>query len=142
MIPSRLTARFSQLALLAVAFFCVSPARTLAADETPAGHLVFTVDVPAGKSLQDVHDLVVGVAVSREWVVKQDLPGRVVVYLNHRKQEATVTFLITDNEVRTFCDGYTTDGKGNRKGPVEPTRWLNYLKADITSRVSGIAAKK
>jgi len=110
------------------------------ADETPAGALAFSLDVPAGKlSTKEVHDVVVAASVARQWSVKEDGAERIVIYLNHRKNEATVTYLISDKLIQAYCEGYATDGKGTRKGPEQPTGWLNNLKKDISKGLNTAA---
>lgn len=107
------------------------------AEDTPAGTLAFSVPVPAGKlTLKEVHDIALKAAVARRWTAKQDSENRVGFYLSSHKQEATVTFVLTDTMVLAYCEGFITDGRGTRKGPGQPTKWLNYLKEDITRDVT------
>lgn len=102
------------------------------AEDAPAGVMAFTIEVPGDKlSLKEVHDIVMRASIGRTWGVKEDSDNRIVIYLNHRKNEATVTYLLTEKLVRAYCEGYATNGKGARKGPEQPTSWLNYLKKDI-----------
>jgi len=110
-----------------------------AADDTSSdmGPLAFTISVPEGKlSLKQIHDAVIRAAIGREWTVKEDNETKVIVYLLHRKNEATVTFLITEKSVEAYCAGYEVDKSGNRKKPEQPTGWLNYLKKDITKAIT------
>jgi hypothetical protein len=126
--------RFGLAAMLMAFALAVSSVR---ADETPAGVMAFTVDVPAGKlSTKDVHDVVMAASIARGWGLKEDATEKVVIYLNHRKNEATVTYLISDKQVQAYCDGYATDGKGNRTGPKQPSGWLKYLREDITKNLT------
>jgi hypothetical protein len=127
------TSLVSRISLIAVAAFCFSVGSVRAADPQPAGQLAYTIPVPTGKlSLKQVHDVVLAAAVGRAWGVKEDTNDKIVIYLNHRKNEATVTFLITDKDITAYCEGYATDGKGHRKGPEQPKGWLKYLQEDIT----------
>ncbi len=121
--------------LAAMAFAPISSA----ADETASdmGPLAFTITVPEGKlSLKQVHDAVIKAALAREWSVKEDNETKVVIYLLHRKNEATVTFLITEKSVEAYCVGYVVDKNGNRKKPEQPTGWLGYLKKDINKAIT------
>ncbi len=110
-----------------------------AADDASSemGPLAFTISVPEGKlSLKQIHDAVVRASIAREWSVKEDNETKVIVYLLHRKNEATVTFQITEKSVEAYCVGYEVDKSGNRKKPEQPTGWLNYLKKDITKAIT------
>ena len=133
-----LRGRFA-FAAVTVAFFVA--AAGLRADEPPPGVLAFTIEVPAGKlSTKEVHDVVVTVSTDRGWDLKQDTSEKVLVYINKRKHEATVTYLISDKQVQAFCEGYATDGNGTRKGPEQPTGWLKNLNGDITKGLGKAAA--
>jgi hypothetical protein len=113
----------------------------LRADELPAGVLAFSIEVPEGKlSTKEVHDVVVAASTDRGWEVKVDAAEKVVIYINKRKREATVTYLISDKQVQAFCDGYVTDGNGNRKGPEQPSGWLKNLNGDITKGLGKASA--
>ncbi len=110
-----------------------------AADDasTDMGPLAFTISVPEGKlTLKQIHDAVIRAAIGREWSVKEDNDTKVVVYLLHRKNEATVTFQITEKSVEAYCAGYAVDKNGQRKKPEQPAGWLNYLKKDITKAIT------
>ena len=126
------------IALVACAVFPVNAA--VAADEPDIGPVVFTVAVPHDKvSLKQAHDAVVRAALGREWTVKDDHEKKVVIHLLHRKNEATVTFLITDESIEAHCVGYAVDKAGNREKPEQPTGWLKYLERDITKAINQAA---
>ncbi len=132
--PHTLRLRFGLIAVLAGLILTTVGAR---AD----GISVFFVDVPSDKlSVKDVHDVVVAASIGRGWTIKSDDTAKVIIYLNHRKHEATVTYLISEKQVNTFSDGYALDGKGNRKKPEQPEGWLQYLKEDITRGLQNKAA--
>jgi hypothetical protein len=133
-----LTSLFTRIALVAAAFCFV--AGSSRADQPPVGQLAYTIQVPTGTlTLQQVHDIVRAAAVGRGWGVKEDATDKIVVYLNHRKNEATVTFLVTEKDITAYCEGYATDGKGVRKGPEQPKSWLKYLNEDITKGLNKAA---
>jgi len=126
----------------AVATLSLSAA-SLRADEPPPGVLAFTIEVPAGKlSTKEVHDIVVPASTGHGWILKVDSAEKVVIYINKRKQEATVTYLISDKQVEAYCEGYATDGNGTRKGPEQPTSWLKNLKGDITKGLGKAASSE
>jgi hypothetical protein len=122
----------------AVGVFWGTPLNVLAQDSiAEKGTLAFSITLPEGKTtIRDLHNYVIRAALRREWKVIQEENERIVIYLLHRKQEATVTFLITDHSVEAYCVGYQVDNAGERKAPEQPTRWLNYLKADIAKYAS------
>ncbi len=116
-----------RLGLIAAALFCALPAITSAADDkaaaatNPAGSVAFTVTAPAGKySAQQLSDIVKSAATHRGWTVKESSANRVVTYLNHRHNEATVTFEIADGTITA----YAVPNK-------QTDRWLRYLHKDV-----------
>jgi hypothetical protein len=114
-----------------VLFFLFSTISALAAD-TPAGTLAFTVYVPGDKLSQDDITMIVRrVSIRRGWTIKETDSDRTVIYLNQRKNEATVTYLVTRKEITAYCEGYATNGSGVRRGPEQPTGWLGFLKKDL-----------
>jgi hypothetical protein len=130
-----------RLGLFAVLAGLILSAAGVRADDKPAGASVFYVNVPSDKlSAKDVHDVVVAASIGRGWTVKSDDTAKVVIYLNHRKHEATVTYVISEKRVDTYSDGYVLDGNGNRKKPEQPESWLKYLKEDITRGLQNKAA--
>lgn len=127
------------LAIAAVAFAALVP---MPAPNRTAemGPLAFTIPVPEGKvSLKQVHPAVLQGAIGREWGVKQDTETKVIVYLLHRKNEATVTFLISEKSVEPYCVGYAVDKSGNRTKSEQPEGWLKNLRQDITKRINEAA---
>ena len=130
-------AAFLTIAAVAVAALVPEPAPDSTAEMGP---LAFTIPVPEGKiSLKQVHAAVLQGAIAREWSVKEDTETKVVIYLLHRKNEATVTFLISEKSVEAYCVGYAVDKSGNRKKPEQPEGWLNYLRREITKRINEAA---
>jgi hypothetical protein len=124
-----LSIRFGLALAALVTILAVNPAR---AESSPSGVLAFSIAVPAGKlTAKEVHDIVLKVAIGRGWGVKEDAETKTITYLNHRKYEATVTYLVSDTKIDAFCEGYATDGKGMRKGPKQPEAWLKNLQLDI-----------
>lgn len=122
----------------AIGVFGTTPLIVLAQDSIgEKDTLAFSITLPEGRTtIRDLHNYVIRAALNREWTIQQEETERVVIHLLHRKQEATVTFLITDHSVDAYCVGYQVDNAGERKAPVQPTRWLNYLKADIAKYAS------
>jgi hypothetical protein len=105
------------------------------------GPLAFTIPVPEGKvSLKQVHAAVLQGALGREWNVKQDTETKVIIYLLHRRNEATVTFLISAASVEAYCVGYVVDKSGNRVKPEQPEGWLKNLRQDIAKGINEAAS--
>jgi len=131
--------RASWTLLAGLTLLALAPAAARA-DEPDIGPVVFTVAVPHDKvSLKQAHDAVVRAALGREWNVQDDHEKKVVIHLLHRKNEATVTFLITDESIEAHCVGYAVDKAGNREKPEQPTGWLKYLERDITKALNQAA---
>jgi len=125
--------------LLSLSAFATS-ARAAEADlGKPAG----SVTVPPGLSKSEVQDAIVSVLQAREWGVKEKADDRVVGYLKHRSNEATVTLIYTESSVELYCVGYEINKKtGERKGPEQPEGWLKNLKGDLTKYFNRAATQK
>ncbi len=139
--------------LVAISVGLLLPISQAHADETPAGELAFSIDVPQSQSqltIQEIHNVVVMASMGRTWTVKEDRADRVVVYLNHRGSEATVTYLISDKSIQAYCEGYRTYStmaggvKTESRVSVQPKGWLSNLQKDITAGLQRAAylAKK
>ena len=129
--------RAGYLTATAILFFFFSAALMRGADAAPAGIPAFRIEVPGTKlSVQEVHNIVMAASVQRQWGVKEDTAEKIVIYLSHRKNEATVTYLFSEKHIQAYCEGFATDGKGTRKGPEQPTGWLTRLKNDITKSLN------
>lgn len=119
-----------RLGLIAVALFCIAPSSALAG-ENPAGQHAFTITPPTGNfTLEDLNTVVKNAAMKHGWEVKEDTPDRVVIYLNQRRNEATVTFLLTTDRIEAYCEGYESRN-GVRGKPEQPRGWLRRLHSDI-----------
>lgn len=132
--------RFLRTGLLQVGWvLCLAFGPLQAVAEGP-GVLAFKVDVPAGRlSAAEVREVVLRASIGRAWEVKVDADRRIVIYLNQRKNEATVTYEYDESVVTAYCEGYATNGKGVRKGPEQPTGWLSFLRKDITKGLNETA---
>ncbi len=131
--------------LTAILAFLFSASATQADDAPSMGAHAFDIDVPADKvTVAQLHDIVMTASIKRQWIVKVDTAEKVSVYLNHRKIEATVTYVISENQIKAYCDGYALNSQGTRLKPTQPTKWLNNLKKDISTLInlSYLPAKK
>lgn len=120
------------------AAFCLISAALLAADSdspTLPGPQVGTVPVPSGYSAAQVKEVVAQSFLAREWAVKIKTDDRVVGYLNHRGNEATLTVQIDAGQLTFFCDGWAVDKAGKRIKPEEPKTWIANMKKDVTKRL-------
>lgn len=144
MIPS-ITRSFIKLAALVAAFVLVVGATTAARaqDDAGPGQFVAAIDVPAGLSKEDVQGTIVMVLSSRAWALKAKEDGKVVGYLKHRSNEATVTLTYDDKKISLYCVGYEINKKtGERKKPELPNGWLNNIKGDLNKRLNQATAQK
>ena len=109
------------------------------ADEKPVD--VGTLDVPAGMTISQVKDSVVACVLGREWSVKEQSDGKVVGYLKHRSNEAEITFLFDEKQIKMSCWGYKIEkSTGKREDPELPKGWINNLKKDITRRLNSASS--
>lgn len=118
-------------AFLALALVLVA-APLPAATDPELGEPAGTVLVPEGKSSAAVQDAIVQALLGRQWEVKQKGSDRVVGYINHRSNEATLTLIYSTAKVELFCVGWQIDKKtGKREKPEQPKGWLNNIRTDL-----------
>lgn len=130
------------LAVLAIVFTLGAAATAFAADENLGAH-AGTITVPSGLSKSDVKETLIYTLAGRSWSVKEKTDERVVGYLKHRSNEATVTFVYTESQVDLYCVGYEINkNTGERKRPEQPTGWLNNLKNDLNKKLNQATATK
>ena len=78
----------------------------------------------------------------REWQVQSASDDKVVGYLKHRTNEATVTFILGEGKIDLYCVGWSVDKTtGVRKKPEQPKTWLNNLRSDITKGFNKVPPK-
>ena len=100
---------------------------------TELGDDVAAVPVPVGTSKDAVQDAIVRAFRHREWGIRSKEDGKVVAYLMHRANEATITMVYDTKEVTLFCVGYKVDkATGKRIKPELPNGWIKYLRKDLT----------
>jgi hypothetical protein len=123
----------------ALTFFV--PAVFAAASEV--GEAAGSVPVPAGISHATVQDAIVKALLGRQWEVQSKGDDRVVGYLKHRSNEATLTFICSETKVDLFCVGWQINKKtGAREKPEQPKGWLNYIRTDLSKILNRPAAAK
>ena len=127
------------VATFVLAFFFL-PA-VVAADDL--GQSVGSVTVPDTLKKEDVQEAIVASLTGRAWEVKEKTDERVVGYLKHRSNEATLTLVYTDKKVDLFCVGWSINSKtGERKKPELPNGWIGNIKSDLTKQLNRLTAKK
>lgn len=127
--------RLIRPAVLAVVFSLLFSlvASTAIADESELGEAVGTVAVPSGLSADEVKDAIVSALAGRQWGIKSKSDGRVVGYLKHRSNEATVTLVYDTSSIELYCVGWAINKRtGERKKPEQPRGWLKNIQADVT----------
>ena len=107
------------------------------------GQSAGSVPVPAGLSQTEVQDAIVMVLSARQWGVKEKTTERVVGYLKHRSNEATVTLIYDTSKIDIYCVGWKIDKKtGNREKPEQPAGWLKNIKGDLVKTFNRLATVK
>ncbi len=126
---------------LAAVIFSLVASVGWAADSGDLGEATGSVSIPSGLSRAQVRTAAEQALIGRQWDVKSKADDRVVGYLKHRSNEATLTLVLTDTQVEIFCVGWQVDKKtGVREKPEQPTGWIKYIKGDLTkimARASG-----
>ena len=121
------------VAIYGAAFCLMIPAAVAAVDDL--GQQAGTVNVPAGVTLSEVQNTIVMVLSAREWGIKEKSDGRVVAYLKHRSNEATVTLTYDTTKIDLHCVGWQINKKtGVHEKPEQPTGWMNHIKSDLAKR--------
>jgi hypothetical protein len=123
-------------------FLSLIPSVGVAADGE-LGLSAGTVSVPSGLTLSDVKDVIVGTLIGREWGVQSKTDDRVVGYLKHRSNEATITLIYDTNAINLYCVGWAINKKsGERRKPEQPEGWLKNLRTDLAKNLSKAASLK
>lgn len=126
--------------LSAVFLLWIAPAVVHAAAAGELGEPAGSISVPGTRSEAEIQDVVVRALVGRQWEVVSKGPDRVVGYLKHRGNEATLTIVYSTAKIDLFCVGWKIDKAGVRQKPEQPKGWLNYIKADISKILSRTGA--
>lgn len=107
------------------------------------GVLAGTVVVPDGMLPHEVQDAAVMTLAGREWGIRHKDEERVVGYLKHRSNEATVTLIYRDSKVEVYCVGWAIDKRtGARKKPEQPKGWLKNIMADLTKNLNQMSTTR
>jgi len=96
---------------------------------TIAGHSVGKVTLPSGYSLEQVRKAAIQAALAREWELIKDSPDQLIIHLEHRGYDSTITILMEATSIELYSDSYKVK-KGNRT-PEDPEKWIKNLKKDI-----------
>lgn len=131
--------------LVAVAFALLLsqfPAAGALADND-LGQSAGAVVVPSGVTASEVQDAIVMALSGRQWGIKAKTDERVVGYLKHRSNEATVTLIYNNSKIDLYCVGWQIDKKtGAREKPEQPKGWLKNLQVDITKNLNRTITNK
>jgi len=125
-----------------VAAFALCFLRAAAADGSDLGQSAGSILVPAGASKSEVKNAITSALVARGWTVQSSTDDRVVGYLKHRSNEATLTLVYDESKIDLFCVGWQINkNTGAHEKPEQPTGWLKYLRADIP-KILGAGGRK
>lgn len=116
------------------------------------GHSVGNIVLSQTYPIEEVQKAVCKAATRREWTVVESTSERVVIYLEHRKYESTLTFLLSDSNIKIYSDSYKI--KKSKRKPIstssidvreterikqqDPKGWIDNLKKDIPIYLDGI----
>jgi hypothetical protein len=132
---------FGRTLLVAALALCF--VRVQAAESSELGQSAGTITVPAGLSKAQIRDAIVAAFAGRQWGVTSKTDDRVVGYLKHRTNEATVTMIFDEQRVEMYCVGWQVHKTtGAREKPEQPKGWLNNLRADLTKHLNRTASSK
>jgi hypothetical protein len=107
------------------------------------GESAGTIVVPSGTSAAEVQATIVAALSYRKWEIKAKTADRVVGYLRHGKNEATLTVIYDTTKVELYCVGWLVDkNTGAREKPEQPKRWLKYINEDLTRNLNHAVGSK
>ncbi|MBM3854706.1 MAG: hypothetical protein FJ399_16395 [Verrucomicrobia bacterium] len=128
---------------LLVAALALCCARAQAAESSDLGQSAGVITVPTGLSKAQIRDAIVAAFAGRQWGVTSKTDDRVVGYLKHRSNEATVTMIFDEQRVEMYCVGWQVHKTtGAREKPEQPKGWLNNLRADLTKHLNRTTSSK
>lgn len=131
------------VAVLAIVFTVGAASVATAAEEAELGSHVGTIGVPEGLSKAEIKEAIVLTFAGRQWSIKERDDERVVGYLKHRSNEATVTVVYSAEKVDFYCVGYAINkNTGERRRPEIPEGWLKFLKGDLNKKLTAASALK
>ena len=128
------------IACLAALFLGATP--MLAQDEDEYGPLFDSIPIPDGLNKEDLRTAIAPALIARGWTVKEQSDRRVIGYLKHRGNEATVTFILDGEQIQIFCVGWALNRQGQRAKPETPRGWLGNLRKDIAKSLNAKAAQR
>jgi len=138
--PRPLSRRHFALAVFALGLAALIGLPSASAADNP-GQLYATVVTQPGLTASQVKDVVVRSLVARRWSVQSQADDKVVGYLKHRSNEATLTLVYDAQKVEIYCSGWKIDkSTGTRISPELPERWLKNMRNDLTRRLNPAAA--
>ena len=123
--------------ILAVAF-----AGPLQADEKDFGQPCGTVVVPDGLPEKEVQKAITLAALGRGWTVKDKDDSKVVLFLEQGGWRSTLTLTYDDEQVQIYSNSDKLDRNGRPKKHAVPTRWVDFLKQDITKHLAEASFNK
>lgn len=130
-------------AVLALVFTIGALSATHAAEDADRGAHCGTIGVPEGLSKADVKEAIIYTFAGRAWSIKEKDDEKVVGYLKHRSNEATVTVVYSAEKIDFYCVGYEINkNTGERKRPELPEGWLKFLKGDLNKKLTAASATK
>lgn len=94
-----------------------------------AGHSVGKVTLPSGYTLEQVRKAAIQAALAREWELVKDSPDQLIIHLEHRGYDSTITIVMEATNIELFSDSYKV--KKNNRIPEDPEKWIKNLKKDI-----------
>jgi hypothetical protein len=115
----------------------------IAADTNGLGQAAGVVPVPAGLTASQVQNAIIMALNHRGWTVNSRADDRVVGYLKHRSNEATLTLIYTTGTIELYCEGWQIDKRtGVREKPEQPRGWLKYIKEDLVRDLNLVVVLK
>lgn len=117
------------LSLLAIAL--LAPLASAEEGKEPKGSYYSSIAVPSEATPEMVKRSIIKAAIGRRWNIVEKEGDHVVIHLEHRGYDSTLTFVPKDGEIEIYSDSYVVNKRGERKKQKHPRGWIGNLEKDI-----------
>lgn len=120
------------LALMVILAATLSGEGEVGVSEDSLGQPYATIPIPSEIDTSFAKNSCINAALAREWDIVSKKGNIIEINLAHRSWNATVFFVVNDDEIVMYSDSYVVNKKtGERKRKKDPEGWLKNLRKDI-----------
>jgi len=104
---------------------------SIATLEAKEKYKIKPVEIPDGLSAEGAMSSIVSAAIGRRWNIVKKKDDQVIINLNHRGYDSTLTLKIEDSKINITSDSWTVNKRGEKKKKKDPVGWIENLRKDI-----------